>query len=309
MTIKKKIVIIGSGPAGLTAGIYAGRADLKPLIIEGAEPGGQLMGTTLVENWPGKQSILGPELMMDMKKQTEACGATFLAQSVTRVDFSQQPFLLWTNKNEEIHADTVIVATGATPKRLGCPGENEYWGKGVTTCAVCDGAFYKDKKVIVVGGGDTAMEDASFLKKFTKDITIFQILDNLTASQAMQKRVLSDSDITIKYNYTIKEIKGNGNHVTHAVILNTKTKETKEIEIDGIFVAIGLNPNTGIFKDQLELDKWGYMKVSDYTKTSVPGVFAAGDVFDYRYRQAVTAAGSGCKASLDAERWLSQQEK
>ena len=305
----RKLVIIGSGPAGLTAGIYASRANLEPLIIEGTEPGGQLMGTTYVENWPGEKSILGPKLMMNMRDHAKHFGTEFLAEKVTKVDFSQRPFTLFTDRNKEIKAQSIIIATGAIPNRLGCAGEDTYWGKGVTTCAVCDGAFYKDRKVMVVGGGDTAMEDASFLKKFTKDITIVQIMDKLTASHAMQKRVLEDPDIKIIYNTTVTEFHGNNSednkHVAGVTLLNKATGESSKMDVDGVFIAVGLKPNTKPFEGQIQLNQWGYIQVENNTHTSVPGVFAAGDVFDYRYRQAITSCGSGCMAALDAERYLS----
>ncbi len=305
-TTKHPLIIIGSGPAGLTAGIYASRANLKPLIIEGKEPGGQLMGTTYVENWPGEKSILGPKLMMNMKEHAQHFGSEFLADKVTKVDFSKKPFTLWTEQGKEVQADAVILATGAVPNRLGCPGEKEYWGKGVTTCAVCDGAFYPDKDIVIVGGGDTAMEDASFMTKFTKKITIVHILDKLTASKPMQKRILDNPDIKVIYNSTVSEIKGDGNHVTSAVITNQKTGEMQELKADGIFIAIGMHPNTEYLKGHIDLDKFGYISVSNHTRTSVEGIFAAGDVADYRYRQAITSAGSGCMAALDAERYLSE---
>lgn len=299
-----KLIIIGSGPAGLTAAIYAARANLKPILIEGNTPGGQLMGTSYVENWPGEKKILGPELMIKMQEQAKQFGTNFISEVVTRVDFSQKPFTLWTNRNTELKAHAVIIATGAVPNRLGIPGEAEYWGKGVTTCAVCDGAFYPNKKVLVVGGGDTAMEDASFLKKFTNDVTIIQLLPEFTASHAMKERVLQDPTITKIYSSTLSQVRGNGEHVTHATLLNKNTGESHEVEADGIFIAIGLKPSTEPFKGQLAMDQWGYITIKDETRTSVPGVFAAGDVFDFRYKQAITAAGSGCKAALDAERYL-----
>lgn len=303
------LIIIGSGPAGLTAGIYAGRAELKPLIIEGKQPGGQLMGTSHVENWPGTLSILGPDLMSNMKTHAQEVGCTFSSATIVKVDFSQRPFTLWTHKNKELKAHTIIIATGATPNRLGCPGEEEYWGKGITTCAVCDGAFYKEKKIIIVGGGDTAMEDASFMTKFSNDITIVHIKDKLTASKAMQDKVLNNPAIKIIYNSTIAEIKGNGERVTHALITNQQNNTTQTVEVDGIFVAIGLRPQTEIFKDQLTLDQWGYMKVTSHTNTSIEGIFAAGDVADFRYRQAITSAGVGCMAALDAERYLAHHNE
>lgn len=299
-----QLIIIGSGPAGLTAAIYAARANLAPLVIKGPLPGGQLMGTTAVENWPGEISILGPKLMQQMQDQAVKLNTLFLDESVTRVNFKQKPFSITTNTNTVLTANSIIIATGASPKRLNCPGESEYWGKGVTTCAVCDGAFYKDKKVIIVGGGDTAMEDASFMLNYTCDITIVHILDKLSASHAMQERVINNPHIKIIYNSTVNEIKGDGNRVTTAIITHQPTKKSQEIAVDGIFVAIGLNPNVDPFKDQIGLEKHGFISVTDNTKTSVPGIFVAGDVADYRYRQAITSAGAGCMAALDAERYL-----
>lgn len=298
------VVIIGAGPAGLTAAVYAARANLKPLIIEGDLPGGQLMKTTYVENWPGEKSILGPELMGKMRKHAQHFGTEFVPESVVKVDFSTRPFKIWTNKNRELLAHSVIIATGTTPKRLGCPGENDYWGKGVTTCAVCDGAFYFDKEVIVIGGGDTAMEDASFLKKFTKKITVVHIFDKFTASHAMQQRVLNDPDIKIIYNSTVTEFKGDGNHLKSVLITDQKTGIQSEQPMDGAFIAIGLSPNTAYLQGHVAMNEWGFVTVSDQVKTSVEGVFAAGDVHDYKYRQAITSAGAGCMAALEAERYL-----
>lgn len=300
------LIIIGSGPAGLTAGIYASRANLKPLIIEGKNPGGQLMGTSHIENWPGNKSILGPTLMMNIKDHAKHFGSSFLGEEIVKVDLSQRPFTLWTHRNKELKAHSIIIATGSIPNRLNCPGESEYWGKGVTTCAVCDGAFYPDKRVLIVGGGDTAMEDASFMTKFTDKITIVHILDKLTASAAMQARVINNPKINIIYNSTVTEFKGNGSHVNQAIITNKITNETQTLDIDGSFLAIGSRPSTNIFQGQLELDAWGHVKVTNHTNTSVPGVFAAGDVKDFRYRQAITSAGSGCMAALDAERYLAE---
>lgn len=300
-----KLIIIGSGPAGLTAAIYAARANLEPVIIDGQEPGGQLINTSYVENWPGEKSILGPELMSNIREHAQHFGTQFVSGKVTRVDFSKKPFTLWIDDKTEMQAHAIIIATGATPKRLGVPGENDYWGKGVTTCAVCDGAFYPDKKVLVIGGGDTAMEDASFLKKFTKHITIVHILDKFTASYAMQQRVINDPDITIIYSSTVTEFTGDGKHVTSAVITNQITGKKTTIDVNGAFIAIGLSPNTAPFKDHVRCDKWGFVDVNNHVLTSVEGVFAAGDVHDYRYRQAVTSAAAGCMAALDAERYLS----
>lgn len=298
------VVIIGSGPAGLTAGIYTARANLKPIILEGKKPGGQLMGTSYVENWPGEKSILGPQLMMNMQNHAKGLGCTMRSEEITKVDFSKRPFTIWTDSGSELKAHTVIITTGATPKRLKIPGEDQYWGKGVTTCAACDGAFYKDKKVVIVGGGDTAMEDASFMTKFTNQITVIHILDELTASFAMKDRVLKNPDIKVIYQSTLTEIKGDGTHVTHVTIKNQKTGKTEQMETDAVFIAIGLTPNTKPFAGQVELDSHGYIALKQGTQTSVPGIFAAGDVADYKYRQAITSAGTGCMAAFDAERFL-----
>lgn len=300
-----KLIIIGSGPAGLTAAIYAARANLEPVIIDGDEPGGQLVKTSYVENWPGEKSILGPKLMMNMRDHAKHFGTQFVSGKVTKVDFSKKPFTITVN-DKTLQAHAVIIATGATPKRLGVPGEDTYWGKGVTTCAVCDGAFYPDKKVIVVGGGDTAMEDASFLKKFTKHITIVHILDKFTASHAMQERVVNDPDIKVYYNSTVTEIYGDGQHANAVTVTNQLTGEAMKLDVDGVFVAVGLNPNSVPFRDHITCNKGGFIEIRDQTHTNVEGVFVAGDVHDYRYRQAVTAAGAGCMAALDAERYLSE---
>lgn len=300
-----KLIIIGSGPAGLTAAIYASRANLEPIIIDGEDPGGQLVKTSYVENWPGEKSILGPKLMMNMRDHAKHFGTQFVAGKVTSVDFSHKPFSFTLDNKKQLQAHAIIIATGATPKRLGVPGEDEYWGKGVTTCAVCDGAFYKDKKVIVVGGGDTAMEDASFLKKFTKDITIVHILDKFTASHAMQQRVIDDSDIKVHYNSTVTEIHGDNQKVTGVTIVNKLDNKSMKMDVDGVFIAIGLDPNSAPFKDVIKCNKGGWIEVTDQTHSNIEGVFVAGDVHDYRYRQAVTAAGAGCMAALDAERYLS----
>lgn len=299
-----KLIIIGAGPAGLTAAVYAGRANLKPLVIEGKNPGGQLMGTTFVENWPGEIKILGPKLMSNMKEQAAHYGATFLDQEIESVDFSKRPFTLTTNQAEVLKAHSIIIATGAIPKRLNCPGESEYWGKGVTICAVCDGAFYPDKSVVIVGGGDTAMEDASFMLNYTNKITLIHILDKLTASHAMQERIINNPAINIIYNSTVSEIKGDGNHVSEIIVTNQQTHEKTTLKIDGVFIAVGLKPNTLPFKGHITLNEQGYILLEKNTHTSVPGIFAAGDVHDFQYRQAITSAGAGCMAALDAERYL-----
>jgi thioredoxin reductase (NADPH) len=303
-----KLIIVGSGPAGLTAAIYAARANLEPIVIDGDTPGGQLIKTSYVENWPGEKSILGPQLMMNMRDHAKQFGTQFVAGNVTQVDFSQSPFSIIVDDKKSLQAHAIIIATGATPKRLGVPGEDQYWGKGVTTCAVCDGAFYKDRKVVVVGGGDTAMEDASFLKKFTKDITIIHILDKFTASHAMQERVINDPDIKVYYSSTVTEIHGDNQKVTGVTVTDQSNGTTMQLEADGVFVAIGLSPNSAPFKEYITCNKGGWIEVTDQTRSNVEGVFVAGDVHDYRYRQAVTAAGAGCMAALDAERYLSHIE-
>ncbi len=297
------VIIIGSGPSGLTAAVYASRAFLKPVVIEGPNPGGQLMGTTAVENWPGEKSIMGPQLMMNMKEHAKHFGTEFISDSVTSVNFKEHPFTVTTNK-ETLKANSVIIAAGASPNKLQCPGEDEYWGKGVTTCAVCDGAFYPEKEAVIVGGGDTAMEDASFMTKYTDKITIVHILDKLTASPSMQKRVLDNPKIKIIYSSTVTAIKGNESHVTEIEITNQETQEKQTLKTDVVFLAIGQKPNTQLFKGQLNMDKMGYLDLKDKTKSSVEGVFIAGDIADFRYKQAIVSSGSGCMAALDAQRYL-----
>lgn len=300
------LIIIGSGPAGLTAGIYASRAFLKPVIIEGKKPGGQLMGTTAIENWPGHKSILGPELMFLKRKHAEHFGTTFISGMVQSVDFSQRPFTITTHK-QTLSCLSVIIATGASANKLGCPGESEYWGRGVSTCAVCDGAFYPDKAVVIVGGGDTAMEQASFMSKITKNITIVHLLPKLTASPVMQQRVLDKPFITIMYSSTVSTIKGNSAGVTSVIVTNQETGATHELPADVLFLAIGQKPNSEPFIGQIELDSFGYVVLKKGTQTSQEGIFAAGDIADYRYRQAIVSAGSGCMAALDAQRYLEKE--
>ncbi len=299
-----EVIIIGSGPAGLTAGIYTSRAFLKPLIIEGGQPGGQLMGTTLIENWPGEKSIFGPQLMINMKAHAQHLGAEILSERVIEVNVKVRPFEVTTHSQKKFFTHSLIIATGASPNRLNCPGEQEYWGHGVTTCAVCDGAFHVNEKVVIVGGGDTAMEDASFMTKYTNDITIVHILDKLTASPAMQQRVLNNPAIKVIYCHTVSSINGDGKKVQSVLITDQKTGQQHTILADVVFLAIGQKPNTALFVDQLELDKMGYIKLIEGTSASVEGVFVAGDVADYRYRQAITSAGTGCMAALDAQRYL-----
>lgn len=303
-----KLIIIGSGPAGLTAAIYSARAQLNPLLFEGAKPGGQLMGTSMVENWPGENAILGPALMMKMRTQAKNLGTEFKSEAVLKVtkitDQSGQYFTVTTPKNS-YQAKAVIVATGSTPRRLECKGEDKLWGKGVTTCAVCDGAFYKDKPVVIIGGGDTAMEDASFMTKFTKNITVIHILDKLTASVAMQERVINNPDIKIIYNSTVVEFIGD-KHLKSVICKNMQNSQETIIPAEAAFLAIGLTPNTSFLPPELHKTDYGHIIVEcDKSKTNIEGLFACGDVTDALYRQAIVAAGTGCKAALDAEKYLS----
>ena len=302
------IVIIGSGPAGLTAGIYASRAGFAPIIVEGPQPGGQLMTTTLVENWPGNISIQGPDLMLEMRKHAETYGSTLLSDTITRVDFSRKLFSLFTESNKEIQAHSVIIASGATNKKLKCPGEAEYFSKGVATCATCDAPFYRDKEVIVIGGGNTAVTEAEHLLHFVKKLTIIQIEDQLTANDPIKFKVLENSKASFMYSSTVREIKGDGQRVTEVIVENKNTKALTTVKADGVFLAIGFIPNTALFKGQLDLDQYGYLIIKDHTKTSKEGIFAAGDVADYRYRQAITSAGAGCMAALDAQSYLTQKK-
>jgi thioredoxin reductase (NADPH) len=303
---ERNVVILGSGPAGYTAALYAARADLAPLVLKGLDAGGQLMLTTDVENYPGfPDAILGPELMEAMEKQATRFGADTLAQTATRVDLSSRPFGVWAG-DQEWRARTLIVATGASAKWLGVPGEEQLRGRGVSACATCDGFFFRDRRLVVVGGGDTAMEEASFLTKFASDVTIVHRRDEFRASKIMQDRVMENPKVSVVWDSVVEEVLGDG-AVDGVRLRNVKTDETSERETDGVFVAIGHTPNTELVRGQLELSN-GYILVQEpTTKTSVPGVFAAGDVTDVIYRQAVTAAGQGCKAAMDAERFLESQ--
>jgi len=309
-----KVVIIGSGPAGLTAAIYAARANLSPVIYEGMQPGGQLTITTEVENYPGfENGIQGPELMDVMRKQACKFGAKCEFKEITEVDLSQRPIKL-KSEDQEILADTVIISTGASAKLLGIESEKNYMGYGVSACATCDGFFYKGLKVLVVGGGDTAMEEANYLTNFASEVIVIHRRDGFRASKIMYERAKKNPKIKFATNRVIKEVIGDkdamGNKkVTGAILENTKDGSTEEIKADGIFIAIGHQPNTKIFEGKLDMDETGYLKVvPGSTKTNVEGVFAAGDVADKTYRQAVTAAGTGCMAALDAQRWLEDQE-
>ena len=303
MTDTRNVVILGSGPAGFTAALYAARARLRPLVLKGLEAGGQLMLTTEVENYPGfADGIMGPELMEQMEKQAERFEAELLHQTATRVDLSERPFGIWAG-DQEYRTHTLIISTGASAKWLGVPGEETLRGRGVSSCATCDGFFFRDRELIVVGGGDTAMEEATFLTKFASKVTIVHRRDEFRASQIMIERATSDPKIEVRWNATVEEILGEG-AVTGARLKDTLTGEEHEVATDGVFVAIGHTPNTSIFEGQLDLED-GYIPVEEpRTLTSEPGVFAAGDVVDRIYRQAITAAGMGCKAAIDAERFL-----
>ena len=307
-TETRKMIIIGGGPAGYTAALYAARADLEPLVIEGFTFGGQLMITSDVENYPGfKDGILGPELMQEFRAQAERFGAEFLTDDVTRVDFSERPFRVYVG-DDEFLAETVIVATGATARQLGLPSEQRLQGKGVTYCAVCDAAFYREKEVIVVGGGDSAMEEALFLTKFANKVTIVHRRDDFRAANIMIDRARANEKIEFVTNAVVEEVLG-GDKMTGVVLRDTRTDETSELQADGLFVAIGHDPNTKLFLDQLDHDEAGYLVTKPgTTETNIPGVFAVGDVQDHVYRQAVTAAGSGCMGALDAERFLAERE-
>lgn len=301
----RKVVIIGSGPAGLTAAVYAARGNLQPLAIEGIEAGGQLMLTTEVENYPGfVDGIMGPELMESMRKQAARFGTEYITDDVAKVDFSKQPFEITTRSDTHL-AHSVIISTGASAKMLGVPGERELLGHGVSTCATCDGFFFRDKELLIVGGGDSAMEEAIFLTKFASKVTVVHRRDSLRASKIMQERALENPKIEFVWDSVIEEIFGNGK-VEGARVRNLKSDTLAEVATDGVFVAIGHVPNTGLFEGQLDLIG-GYIQTNDgTTQTSVPGVFAAGDVVDFRYRQAITAAGMGCMAAIDAERYLEE---
>lgn len=301
-----RIIIIGSGPAGLTAGIYSSRAKISTAVIEGNLPGGQLTTTTAVENWPGDLSVQGQDLMERMRKQAQACGATLLQEQVSAVDLQSKPFTVTTQSKKTFTCDALIIATGSSNKKLGCRGEQEYFAKGVSTCATCDGAFYCNREVIVVGGGNTAMTEAEHLLHFVKKVTIVHILDALTANDPIKDKVLAHPQASFIYNATVTEIKGNGNLVTGVLVKNQKDGSTQELKADGVFVAIGFTPNTTLFKGQLDMDQYGYLKLQGHTQTSVQGVFAAGDVADFMYRQAITSAGMGCMAALDAQNYLAR---
>ena len=299
------VIIIGAGPAGYTAGIYCSRARHDTLIISGLLPGGQLMNTTDVENYPGfEEGVMGPDLMLTMRKQAERMNTVIIDDVVVNVDFRNRPFKVLT-ASEEYEAKAVIVCTGATPRKIGIKGEETYSGKGVSYCATCDGAFFRNQDIAVVGGGDTCMEEATFLTKFASRVHIIHRRDEFRASKIMQDRALSNENIEVHWNSVIEDIKGD-QKVQQIILKDTKTGENKTLEMGGVFVAIGHEPNTDLFKNQLEMDENGYIIQKENTQTSVKGVFTAGDVHDHRYRQAVTAAGFGCMSAIDVDKYLSE---
>jgi thioredoxin reductase (NADPH) len=302
----RNMVIIGSGPAGLTAAIYAARANLQPLLIEGREPGGQLTLTTLVENYPGfGEGIMGPQLMDEMRKQALRFGTEIVTNYVHAVKLNEDPFRVYYS-DQEVLAKTIVISTGSSAKLIGLETELQLMGHGVSTCATCDGFFYRGKEIAVVGGGDSAVEEATFLTKFATKVSLIHRRDTLRASKIMQDRAFENPKINFIWNTIVEEVIGQkGTGVTALKLRNVKTQQPSDLKVDGLFVAIGHNPNTDIFKGQIDLDPHGYIKTEpDSTRTNVPGVFACGDVQDPVFRQAITAAGSGCMAAIEAERWL-----
>ena len=313
MTDVRDVIVVGSGPAGLTAAIYTARANLSPLVIEGEpsstsdQPGGQLMLTTDVENYPGfPEGIMGPELMMNFRAQAERFGAEFITAKATEVDFSSRPFGIWVG-DDEYRANTVIISTGAQSLMLGLPEEERLIGHGVSTCATCDGFFFRDQEIVVVGGGDSAIEEATFLTRFASKVTIVHRRDELRASKIMQDRAFANDKIEFRWNSQVSAINGT-DKLESVTLTDTVSGESEDLPVSGLFIAIGHRPNTDLFKGHLELKDNGYLVTSpDSSKTAIEGVFACGDVQDDYYRQAITAAGSGCMAAIDAERWLEDQ--
>ncbi len=309
-TIRTKALIIGAGPAGYTAAVYAARANLEPVVLQGLQPGGQLTITSDVENWPGDTSVLGPDLMDRMQAQAEHAGARLVYDIITAVDFSKRPFTCQSDGGDTYVADSVIIATGAQAKWLGLPSEQALLGQGVSGCAVCDGAFFKHKDVVVVGGGNTAVEDALYLTRHARSVTVVHRRDRFRAEQILQKRLFASPKVTVRWNTTVEEIVGEGTprKVTAVRLREVGGTAVEQMPIDGVFVAIGHAPATAVFKGQIPTDEDGYIVTApDSTATAVPGVFAAGDVKDRVYRQAVTAAGMGCMAALEAEKFLAEQ--
>jgi len=305
MASVRNVIIIGSGPAGLTAALYSARANLQPLLIEGIEAGGQLMLTTMVENFPGyRDGIMGPDLMSEMRAQAERFGTEIVQGNVTSVDLNSQPMVVKTS-DHDYQSKTIIIATGASARLLGLPSERTLMGHGVSTCATCDGYFFRGQEIAVVGGGDSAMEEAIFLTRFASKVTVVHRRSTLRASKIMQDKARANDKIAWQLDSEVEEIRDGGKgEVTSMVVRNNKTSERTEIPVSGVFVAIGHTPNTALFQGQLELDRNGYVITHDGAKTNVPGVFACGDVQDHIYRQAITAAGTGCMAALDAEHYI-----
>ena len=304
--VNRKVIIIGSGPAGLTAAIYAGRANLNPLVFEGNQPGGQLTITTDVENYPGfPDGVQGPEMMELFRKQAQRFGAETKMKHVSRVDFSERPFKVWVN-DDLFFGDSIIISTGASARTLGLDSEKELMGYGVSTCATCDGYFFKDKKLLIVGGGDSAMEESIFLTKYASEVWIVHRRDQFRASKIMQDRIEKNPKIQVHWNSVVEDIQGTKeSSVTSVVLKDTTTSELREESCDGVFLAIGHTPNTSLFTDSLEMNENGYILTKNGSSaTNISGVFACGDVQDHVYRQAITAAGSGCQAAIDAERYL-----
>ncbi len=298
------VAIIGSGPAGLTAGTYTARAQLNTVVFEGEFPGGQLMKAGTVENWPGESSILGPDLIYKMTQNARHYGCVFLEETVANVNVNQRPFLLTTNSGKIVTAKSVIIATGASLKKLNCPGEEEYFGKGIAACATCDAPFYKNQEVIVVGTGNPAVAEVEHLTHYAKKITVIEKEASITARDLMKAKIFNHEKVSVIFNSVIKEIKGDGCNVTEIMIENQNTKEMSSLKTDGVFVAIGFTPNSSLFQDKLNLTPAGHIAVTENTKTSVRGIFAAGNITDGRYLQIITCAGIGCMAALDAQMFL-----
>ena len=300
-----EVLILGSGPAGLTAAVYSARANLSPLLVDGSQPGGQLTLTTDVENFPGfPKGIMGPQLIQDMREQAERFGTQFRQGHVSEVDLQSRPFRITVDGEDILETKTLIISTGASANLLGLPSESRLMGHGVSTCATCDGFFFRGKEIAVIGGGDSAVEEATFLTKFASKVTLVHRRDKLRASKIMQDRAMKNEKISFQWNSSLEEVLGD-DVVTGIKLRNIQTNQTEELPLSGVFVAIGHTPNTSLFKGKIDMDEAGYIRTQPYrTTTNVPGVFAAGDVQDSNYRQAITAAGSGCMAAIDAERYL-----